>query len=548
MQRPALFCVILCAALIGARPATGQITPTGENPPLTLHEYIPDEKDLQQLIDFARRAGPGKLPKAFKADGDVIRKPTDGLTPRPRERTISQMDRKTQRQRQAAPDRDTKHEGTLHYHAVFNPSVVPFKRVSSLDAVDPLFMLISRSPRYRTLGITPVRHAPDRTFFWGSVLLRPRRGQKLPIPSVAPDMEIHGYQTVPAGITVTFFKDGADNFAVSTTRARKTRLRFLVSAPNRYFTHSVAAGLTLADVPGPMRPAVPTAVSRVAARMHQRLEISRDLPLLTVLNRLVAHYRAFEEGPLPINTGNTYEDLTVSQRGVCRHRSYAFVISALAIGLPARYVTNEAHAFVEVWIPQMGWIRIDLGGAANELNVSGAKDRTVHRPTDDPFPKPPAYSQNYSRLNGPVTGLSPRQRRGPTPRTGHGARRRIDPGGTTATPTPGTAGPPGTPTPSQRTAVQLWVGTAKTTGMRGDALVVTGRLSIKGGAGLEGRSVELLLRKPGSKDLIILGETVSGVGGRFRLETTVPVASAVGVYRVVAYTAEDKTYHASWSE
>ncbi len=513
-----------------------------------LHEYVPDEADLKALLDFARKTGAGKLPPGFKQHGEQLPQPKDGLDPRPREPTISRMDRSTRRSRKARPDRDTRHEGTLHYQVVFDPSVVPFKRVSSLDAVNSRFELESTNARYVKVALQPVKNAPDRTFFWGSVLVRTRRGVRLPLPSVAPDMVIHGYRTVPAGIHMTFSKDGADNFAVTAARSRrKVRLRFLVSAPNRYFNHAVPPGLSLANVPAARRPRVPTAVAQVARRMHRRLGISRTEPLDKILNKLVAHFRAFEEGALAVNTGNTYEDLTVSQRGVCRHRSYAFVITALALGLPARYLTNEAHAFVEVWVPRTGWIRIDLGGAASELNVSGAKNRTVHRPLADPFPKPPQYSQNYSRLNGAVTGLSPRQRRGAQPRSGHGATRRLGKPGTNQ----GPGAQPGTPTRRATTpgvVVSLAVSTAHTSGLRGDPMTIRGSITDARGVPLVGRPVEILLRKPGSKDLIILGETVSTTGGHYKLVTTIPLAAAVGTYQVVAYSPADKKHQSSWSE
>ncbi len=548
MKRAALLCLAFVAMLLMPPGATGQ-TPapgmSGQHTPV-LHEYVPDEADLKALLAFARKTGAGKLPPGFKQQGEQLAKPKDGLKPRPKEPTISPMDRRTKRDDKAGPDRDTRHEGTLRYQVVFNPSVVPFKRVTSLDAVNDRFVLVSRNARYVKVPLKKVQSSPDRTFFWGSVLLRARRGVRLPLPSVAPDMVIHGYQTVPQGIDMTFYRDGSDNFAVAAARSRrKIRLRFLVSAPNRYFSHRVPKGLTLADVPSTRRPTVPPAVARVAARMHRRLGISRTDALDGILDKLVAHFRAFEEGPLAVNTGNTYEDLTVSQRGVCRHRSYAFVITALALGLPARYVTNEAHAFVEVWVPRTGWIRIDLGGAASELNVSGAKNRTVHRPLEDTFPKPPQYSQNYSRLTGPVTGLSAKQRRGPQPRTGHGATRRMGANGTAV---PSRSSPSTGPTSAPGVVVSLAVSTAQTSGLRGDPLTIRGTITNSQGVPLVGRPVELLLRKPGSKDMVILGETVSTAGGQYKLVTTIPLAAAVGTYRVVAYSPADRKHQASWSD
>jgi hypothetical protein len=67
------------------------------------------------------------------------------------------------------------------------------------------------------------------------------------------------------------------------------------------------------------------------------------------------------------------------------------------------------------------------------------------------------------------------------------------------------------------------------------------------GAPLARRPVELLLRKPGSVDLIILGETVSQSDGGFILVTTVPLATRVGTYQVVAYSPADKEHQAGWS-
>ncbi len=551
MRRLLLLTLALGAMLTPSRWATGQTTlpSTGSDPataPQTvLHEYVPDGADLKELLDLSARTGAGKLPSGFNQQGSELPKPRDGVSPRPAEPTMSR--RGSQRDRQTSMDRETTHEGTLHYHVVFNPSVVPFKRVSVLDAASSSFDLYARDPSYREIPLRKITNAPDRTYFWGSLLLRARRGERIPIPSVAPGMVVHGYETVPAGVGVRFYRDGTDSFAasLSRTRRRRVRVRLLVSAPTRYFSYGIPAGLTLADVPSARRPSLHPKVRRVAARMIARLGISESDPLKVVLDKLVAHFRAFEEGPLAISTGNTYADLTISQRGVCRHRSYAFVITALALGLPARYVTNEAHAFVEVWIPRLGWIRLDLGGAASQMRVTGAKGRRIHRPLEDPFPKPLSYSQGYTRLSGAVTGLSPAQRRGPLPRSGHGAIRNGQVGGITSSGSRSVA-------PTARkikagVAVLLSVESARTTGLRGDPLTVLGTVSNASGAPLAGRPVELLLRRPGSKSLVILGETISGHHGRFKLVTTIPLAAQVGTYQVVAYSPADRRHQAGWS-
>lgn len=558
MRRWVFLSAALCAALTSpVRSSTAQTTSSEEgvaSPEPVLHEYVPTRAEQESLLAFTRQTGPGHLPPGFRQAGQTLPQPRDGIARRPGERMLEPSDRRTRQSRRAGPDRNTLHDGQLRYHAVFNPSVVPFKRNVALDSVNASFILVPKDARSHRVPLTRFAGSPDRTLFWGSVLIRASLGEHIPLPSVAPDMEIHGYETVPKRLEATFFKDGADNFSVAVRRKRgrtpfptpdhRVRLRFLVSAPNRYFAHAVSPELHLSDVPPSRRPVVPARVLAVARRMHRRLALDPRAPLATLVDRLVRYFRSFEEGRLAVHLGTTYEDLTVSQRGVCRHRSYAFVITALALGLPARYVHNEAHAFVEIWVPRAGWVRVDLGGAADELNVRGGKGRAVHRPVEDPFPKPPAYANNYSRLTGNISGLSSRQRRGPVPRSGHGARRRLDGSGFGA----GSLSGPGRPQ-AKATPVLPVVLTVHSTGRRGAPLTIRGRVvQAVTRTPLGARPVEVLLQRPGSPDLTVLGETTTRADGSFVLHTTVPLSARVGTYRVLAYCSADSTHQAGWSQ
>jgi hypothetical protein len=161
------------------------------------------------------------------------------------------------------------------------------------------------------------------------------------------------------------------------------------------------------QAPAELKPQIPDGVRASAKRQLDRLGIDADTALDVSFNRLIGYFRGFEAKELPKNAkGNLYRDLVDNQAGVCRHRSFAFMITATALGLPTRYVTNEAHAFVEVWFPERGWQRIDLGGAALRMEVTGADDKTLHRPrSDDPFAKPDEYKQNYTQLQGDIAGL-----------------------------------------------------------------------------------------------------------------------------------------------
>jgi hypothetical protein len=76
-----------------------------------------------------------------------------------------------------------------------------------------------------------------------------------------------------------------------------------------------------------------------------------------------------------------------------------FVLTARYLGIPARYVTNEAHAFVELWWPGGGWRRVDLGGAAREISYNGNRDDQLHDGAKrDPLPKPERYREELREM------------------------------------------------------------------------------------------------------------------------------------------------------
>jgi hypothetical protein len=78
----------------------------------------------------------------------------------------------------------------------------------------------------------------------------------------------------------------------------------------------------------------------------------------------------------------------LAQHGVCRHRAFAFLVTAQALGFRVRAVNNEAHAWVEVFDGE-GFSRIDLGGAAPELSpVNLDREVPLYEPEPDPFAWP----------------------------------------------------------------------------------------------------------------------------------------------------------------
>jgi hypothetical protein len=275
-----------------------------------------------------------------------------------------------------------------------------------------------------------------------------------------------------------------------------------------------------------------TAQRAQAKRTADKIGVDADMDLNVAFNKLVSYFRSFSAKDPPPSSGDIYRDLCDGQAGVCRHRSLAFVITANALGIPTRFVENEAHAFVEVWFPDRRWQRIDLGGAALRMEVQGADNKTLHRPrADDPFAKPNAYTQNYSRLEGDIKGLTPQQladkHKSLDQAPASGA---FGPGGG-----PGGNGPGGdqiTPDPTlpavtmdpKKHSPHLVVTTADASAYRGDQIHVEGRADV-GGKPLADHPVDVVLAPAGQngrEPLPKLGRTTTGADGSFHADFAIP--------------------------
>jgi hypothetical protein len=468
------------------------------------------------------------------------------------------------------PDENTGADSTLHYVSVFNPDVLPFKRMSAFDEVRADQTLHVHAPALAEVPVGGTTDARTRDRFWGDVLVELAPGRDVPLPSVAPDMRILSYETKPR-IALHFSKDGADNFFVRSDEASASgtyRLVFLVDADAGYFAPSLpphawkvrdvqaqaqASGLSVA---------VPPALDRDTKHVLQDLlGVDRDMALGPAFNSLVSRFRAFQPGEILNPSGDTYRDLCDSKRGVCRHRAFAFMITANALGIPTRLVENEAHAFVEVWFPERNWQRIDLGGAALRMEVTGANNKTLHRPrSDDPFAKPPEYTQSYTQLEGDIRGLTSQQLAdkrkpagqappsgavGPDDATGSGAATGSGGGPDRISPDPTlpvAAQDPKKPTPT------LLVTAADTSAFRGGTLHVEGlvRASSKP---LTDHVVQIWLAPPGRRhDTLLLGTATTRNDGTFAAELVIPGRVNLDTYDVLLSSDEDAYYNASLSD
>jgi transglutaminase-like putative cysteine protease len=536
----------------------------------TLHEDLPPETNPQTSPTIGDNGT--NNPAAFQAGKNVVPKPSvDNPDTAPKgEPVLGAGGFAADRQTSMTPDGNTGPDSTLHYVSVFNPDVLPFKRMSAFDGVANNYALVVRNGARVELPVGGARNDKTRDRFYGSVLIQLSPGKNVPLPSVAPDMRILSYEVNPK-IALKFEKDGADNFFVRSDESSASgtyRLVFFADADAGYFAPSLPRGRytprTL-GVPPSLKLVLPDRVKREAQVTLERLRVNPDMDLGEVFNALVGYFRAFEAKTLPASSGDIYRDLCDSQAGVCRHRAFAFMITANAIGIPTRFVENEAHAFVEVWFPERNWQRIDLGGAALRMEVQGADNKTLHRPrADDPFSKPQQYKQNYTQLQGDIAGLTKQQiadKNAPLdPGTASGS---FGGGGGGSGNGTGTGGPtnirpdpglpiedadPGKPTP------RLLITRADTSAYRGDVVRVDAHVSytdIPTGQRhmLADYPIDVFIAPKGlhGANSVPIGRAVTGPDGTFSQDFTIPPTVTLQVYEIYLSSQKDATFNAALS-
>jgi len=507
-------------------------------------------------------------PAAIAAGDKVLPKPAvdrPDKTAAKHEPVLGDQGFAADRQTSMTPDSNTGPDGTLHYVSVFNPDVLPFKRMSAFDTVGSDYRLVVGRTTLTDLEVGGTTDK-SRDRFWGSVLIKLAPGKDVPLPSVAPDMRILSYEVSPKA-RLEFSKDGADNFYVrseESSAAGTYRLVFLADADAGYFAPALPTSgrytpRTVATMtPAELRPQVPSGQRRQAEITLERLGISDDHELGVVFNKLVGYFRAFQEGTLPRTSGDIYRDLCDSQLGVCRHRAFAFMVTANALGIPTRYVQNEAHAFVEVWFPERNWQRVDLGGAALRMEVTGADNKTLHRPrSEDPFAKPDQYKNSYTQLEGDISGLTSQQiadKRESLDQAPASGSFDSATGGTmgSGAPAPDRITPdPNLPAVSQdpkKQTPRLEVTMADASAYRGDFLHVEGRVSA-GGRALPDHPIDVYLSPAGKNgaNATALGRAVTSADGTFRQDFAVPPGLSLSTYEIWLSAPEDAYFNAALS-
>lgn len=381
-------------ALLIALPASGQDTSDLGDAPA--QEYVANIVSAPVTV---RQSG-----NSFFRDGELIEAP-EAMTPSPHEVQSGSGGQgpgfatdSRQGSPRFRPDRLTSFDfESLSYDAVFSPSVAPMKRWNAFDAVvlegnTPVLAVQNpnvRSPLMLTDPASTTASGVPYARFWGDVVVDFSDASRVKIPSVAADVRLVALETAPSTAVSFETNEVGELFAVADEAATYVRLVMQLEAAESQFALPEVPDVA-SDSLAELVPPLPSSVEDDALTFARELGLSRGDPLPAVLDRLVGYFRAFEESESPPpSTGNIFLDLARGLRGICRHRAYAFTITAQALGIPTRFVHNEAHAWVEVGVVLDGevtWSRIDLGGAVVNLDEQNADHGPRFEPVfDDPF-------------------------------------------------------------------------------------------------------------------------------------------------------------------
>ena len=421
-------------------------------------------------------------------------------------------------------DRDTGPEppGEHVYHEVFDPAVFPFKRMTALDAVaeDETLIVSDKSLRTMPLYGAGARLAA-RDAFWGSIVIDTAPGKWVPLPSVAADVRVLSYRSEPPA-QLELARDGADSVYARLSSSDGTvrglhRLVWLEDAPREYFAGPVPSSARFDRIPPALIHALPPTVQAHAEQVLRALHIDRAAaqgqPIVKTLDTLVQWFRGFETGELTEHSDSRYLDIALHRRGSCRHRAFAFVITALALGLPARYIENELHVYVEVWLPGVEWRRIDLGGALVAGDTEGMAGKTPYAPAGgDPFPQPREFrasgSEGMSAGGAPLLDV-----RGAPGEGGAGA-----------------AAGAGVGAGQSVTSVRISdLKIDRASAFRGESVEVRGRFSPL----VSGARISIVLEGEGALH-VPLGDATMHDDGSFDARVKLPATLPLGSYRVTA--------------
>lgn len=490
-----------------------------------LHEYFPPNP--QEDVALNTTAMGSDLPAALETSSGVVQAPDLARLPSQTEKAYGGSSTPDSVDATYRVDSDTSRPDVVHYDDPFTPHVTPFKRLYGYDGVSNTAELVVVNKDLTSILVGGMADSTDDQFY-GDMTVDLEKDVPVRIPTPGPGSKVLKAHTQPP-VEFKLLRDSADNWFVRGAKRARVRLVMQLAVKRDVFGSSYpnvswsALKGKLTQLPASVRPSAREVIAELGLQgMSPRSAVAT----------MVQHFRSFSASTeRPASSGLAlYKELALSKKGVCRHRAYAFVITAIELGLPARMVRNEAHAWVEVWDGAI-WHRVDLGGAAGRMEMDEQNERPAHVPPNDPFKWPEGSESGTEMANqAQTTGGQPGS------------------GSSTASSDPDGAKPTTPDEPVQmldldggapdeddaRPDVELSVNVAASSVKRGHQLTVTGVIEAEGQAC---RSVRVDIGlKSETGDVYLVQSISTDQEGRFSDPVTIPYHLGVGEYEVVIST------------
>jgi transglutaminase-like putative cysteine protease len=505
--------------------APAAIAKPGDPP---LHEPIPPDarEDLAMRVTLD-----GELPAALQTPSGLVSAPDPRAVPLKTDATYgARADSGV-----FDPDRNTQRPQISAYDDPFTPSTAPFKRLEAFDAVRDNYELYVRDTRLVPIapGGPP---GPDDEAFYADLVVDVAPAESVRIPSVGPGARIVRARmgVGPEDVAFRVMRDGADQWFVQQTGSRpatRARLVMELAIPRAAFGGQMG-NPSWGDLL--MVPPLPDNVARDAAEVRAAIGVSRAMRPRDAVAKLVQYFRSFVDSEeMPTARGNIYLDLALSRKGVCRHRAFAFLVTAQSLGIPTRMVLNEAHAWVEVADGGL-WRRIDLGGAGRmQPPPEAAAERPVYRPPPDAF----AWPQNAERGDDMVADARAQAQATGAQSSSAPSKFGAGDAGATSVAAAASAGTEGGES-DERPAALVTVAVDEVDPHRGLPLRVHGTVHSESEA-CANVAVEIKLRDTKSGRQVALGTLATGGDGAYAGAIVVPASTPLGDYDVLASTPGD---------
>jgi hypothetical protein len=494
-----------------------------------LHEFI--EPNPAEDLELGARTPDGRMPAAERTPSGIISAP--GFLDPNAPRQVAYGGGATPDSIDATfrLDRDTSEPSVVRYDDPFTPSVAPFKRQYAFDSVDPELELRVREKRLDPLPVGGSLPEGYERFF-GDLFVDLVPNVPVRIPSVGPGSRLLALRMEPPG-KLEVVHDGAENWFVVGDERKRARLILDLAAPRAGFGSDFGddSYSDLAQWVAPLPSNVRAAVSDVLAR----LGVSHALAPRDAIETLVTHFRSFSaSADLPSAEGGValFSELVLEKKGVCRHRAFGFMLTALGLGIPARFVRNEAHAWVEVRDRRL-WHRIDLGGQARRFEVDTRQGAPAHVVPPDPYPWPADTQGAQASARDSQPGPPAAASSGTS--LARAARPQASGSGVALPASSGARAPFSSLSPKDpehpRSEIELAIDGSET--RRGAAIGVSGRVTSVGAPCSYARVDIVLVDRAGES---LIGSVPTDADGRFDSKVTMPFDIEVGEHTLRATT------------